>query len=515
MSKTIDDLPKNKYSRPAVALFAGMLVFVLISGWMMWRDRFQYTCKTADTSFAVLGIEQNGDELVSFAGTSFLSALKKMGLGFKSGSAEARERFADYCFGDSDRGNEVANVPFVWIFARGTEESMKDAGYKTRGEVFFDSGRFAFSVVDPATKFAVQLDPESFTVFHAKTGDAVSAVPLPVRPVWSEDFGTDLDENWILRIEEKTGGNWKRLGEFECRFRSRNFDIAPELYGAAKLTEEENEQIESLPVPDLSASVKSVSFPRDLRCFSTRQSESARFGKMEIELAGTENFYNWKLKNFALASAGTLRAATGFEVVPADLLMLAPTDPQQVCFTAPDRFHFNVRFLENETFETLDGNKLSTPIAKTVFPREGDEWAVLAKLVKTNGFSEKEILPETTLKLGKGTTSRISFAGRTCRVRAFTDDKYFRILKNEPPALVIEVAELPVLSKEDAPEIFFVPANVRSDSNEILIPESTVIVRPGVRQYWFLPRVPVKEVRVMFGVSRVVEVPGFVVPEIQ
>ncbi len=516
MRITIDDLPKNRVSLLFRALVAGTLIALLAMGWLMWRDRFQYECRNETTTFAVLGIEQNGEELVSFAGTNFLATLHKMGLSFKGGSREARERFADYYFADTDRAGEVVNVPFVWIYARGNVDEMKTAGYKSFGKAFFDREKFAFSIVDPATRFAMQLDPESFTVFHSKTGDAIAAMPLPVRPVWSSDFGSDFSEHWLLRVEAKDGnGAWQKLDEFECRFVSQNFDIPPELYGMQKLTDDERAQSERLPVPAMTAVVKSIAFPRDLRSFSMPQEMSAAFGKMEIELAGTENFYNWRLGNFALGSAKTLREATGAEIVPADVLMFAPTDPQQICLTAPDRFHVNVRFLENEEFGTLDGNVLSTPIAKVAFPRENDEWAVLAKLVKMQGFGANEILPEQKLKLGKAANTRVSFAGQTCRMRAFLDDDYFRILKKSPPAIVIEITELPMLAKEYAPELFFVPANVRTDSNEILVPESVVIVRPGVYQYWFMPLGNAKEVFVMLGVSRIVEASGFVVPEIE
>ncbi|MCR5184244.1 MAG: hypothetical protein K6B46_06070 [Opitutales bacterium] len=511
MSLTVDDLPKRPSWLLRLSAVATVLVLI-VAGTLMWSDRFRCECETEEVVFSVLGIEQDGAVLESFAGANFLKTLQKMGLGFKSGSLEARERFADYYFGDIARANESRNVPFVWIYARGRTDAAKDAGYYSGGKFFFEGEKFVFSVVDPRTRFAVQLDPDSFTVFHAKTGDAIAAIPLPVRPVWNDGFNEDFFENWLLRIESKKDTDWERLGEFECRFISQSFDIPAESYGNKRLTDEEREQIEALPVPALTATVTALSFPHDLRTFSTLREESEKFGTMKIALAGTENFYHWQLENFALGSKKTLEAALWSDAVPADVRLFAPTDPQQVCLTAPDRFHSNVRFLENESFGSLDGNELTVPIAKTIFPREDDMWAVYARLVKVRGFGQKEILAEQKIKLGKGSNQRISYAGRTCRVRAFFDENYFRILKGAPPALVLEVADLPSLSKEDAPELFFVPANVRSDGNEILVPESVVIVRPGVYQYWFLPSVPVKELFVMLGVSRVVTAEGFAFP---
>ena len=62
-------------------------------------------------------------------------------------------------------------------------------------------------------------------------------------------------------------------------------------------------------------------------------------------------------------------------------------------------------------------------------------------------------------------------------------------------------------------EFFWAPYRVKTDAGEDLFPESLVNVRPGVRQYWFLPHrgVPAK-IDVVFAVTRCVRRSAEIVP---
>ncbi len=490
----------------AACVVAAVFLFTL------WENRFQAKFESEEFSFALLGIEQNGRVLKNFSGKNLAQRLSKIGLNFRLARAETFAKLAEKFLGNDERGNEFGNVPTIWIFASGKTSEAKDKAYESFGEAFFSKENFCFSIVDE-NGFSLQLDSENWTIFHSKTSDAIAAIPVLKAPSGA----------FSLRVEarERGAGTWKILGEFLLPAIEENFS---ETAGNADEIErgndeEEISEEEILPetVPEI-LEIRRICVPEKCRFFSENRENRSAFGEIEIALKMPKNSrisaLSWRLENLEISAAGTPKRALGN-----DKNSRAGT-PSAADFFGNDRasifdfdaFHTNVRFLAEDDFSSFGNGILRVPISKTLFPKRGENWEISAVLVRENSFLPEEILDFETLKIGRSPTRKV-VAGTTVFVRAFPEKKYFRLLANGVPALVLEISGTADLRR--AGTIFCQPFRVKSEDGEDLLLESVVLVKPGVYQYWFLPRKIVKSLSVSYAITRPIVVSGTLEAEIK
>lgn len=479
--------PKNIILRMWV--FAGIFVAAVFC-FVLWDERFRAEAETDEVYFGILGIEQNGKIRQSFSGSNFSVRMSKMGLSLAPARTEALKKLAEMFLGDEERFAEFGNVPLIWIYADGRTPEAKDEAYKTLGKALFVPEKFCFSVADPSG-FSIQIDPKILTIFRAKTGEAIAAFPLLQRPPNSGKF----DFKIFARNAENV---WAQIGNapFDCRLAPDN-PFPPEIVAPAPaLSEKEREeQFELGPVAPDFAQIRKVVVPKTSRFYSDSLSEIDAFGNIELEIRGNEKIpaHAWSLENVSLQSEST-------------------ENPQSAPWKMRDAFHSNVRFFEEDAFENYTGTALSVPLAKTLFPRAGEKWKVTAALVRKFGFAPEEIREFPELKLSKVSTP-IRFAGSAVNVRAFLDEEYYRLLAGSAPALILEIAGTADWEKPGT--LFWQPFRLQTDTREELLPESVVIVRPGVYQYWYIPRKKPKKVRVTYAVTRPVLVSSVLEPEVK
>ena len=397
------------------------------------------------------------------------------------------KRLAEVLY-DEERADEFNSVPFIWIYADGKTTEAKDAGFETLGKAFFNPEKFAFSIADE-NGFSAQISPYLQTIYRAKTGDAICALPVLRRPPNAGKF----------RLEIAARGNdgaWTKIGDvaFDC---SLDETVLPtEFTEGAALSEKQAEELESLPkIAPAGAKILALSEPQQSRFYSSPLEDRACFGELAIGF-GTQSevpLYAWRLENIALES-------------------LSGDFPQANLWEEPDAFHRNVRFLEDETFDFLKGNVLRVPVAKTLFPQAEASWKVKAALVRRMAFRPEEIQRFPALKISRS-TSVVRYAGTYVQVRAFLEEGYSRLIANDVPALVVEIAGTADLSRPGA--LFWQPYRVKTDRGEEMLPESIVVVRPGVYQYWFMPMRRPKQLEITYAITRAAIVEGTVKAEIR
>lgn len=476
--------PKNIILRMWVG--AGLIIAAVFF-FVLWDERFRESCETDEVFFAVLGAEQGGKIRESFSGNNFSVRMAKMGLALAPAHGEAMKKVAEVLYDDEERADAVANVPFIWIYADGRTTEAKDLGFETLGKAFFSPEKFAFSVADESG-FSVQISPQLMTIFRAQTGDAIGALPVLRRPSNAGKFRLLIDAR-------NKNGEWSRIGDiaFDCRL-DATF-ISPEPLPDTPLPEKLAEEFNTLPLIEPESKILSVTEPHSSRAYSSSLDKRELFGELALEIGRLPEvpLYAWHLENVYLESENE-------------------AFPQQFLWEEPDAFHSNVRFLEDETFNFLKGNCLRVPIAKTLFPKSGEKWRVTATLVRRMAFRPEEIHRFPALKMSKN-PSVVRFGGTYVRVRAFLDEKYSRLIANNVPALVVEIAGAADLSRPGA--LFWQPYRVKTDCGEEMLPESTVVVRPGVYQYWFMPMRRPKSVEITYAITRATVVSGEVIPEIR
>lgn len=479
--------PKNIILRMWVV--AGLIVAAVFL-FVLWDERFRADAETEDVFFGILGIEQGGAIRQSFSGDNFSVRMAKMGLTLAPAHEEAMKKLAEVLFGDEERSGELASVPVIWVYANGRTLEAKDRGYETLGKVFFDPEQFSFSVSD-AGGFSIQIDPKILTIFRAKTGEAIGALPLLQRPPNAGQFNFEI----AARSAE---GQWQKIGitPFNCRLEPTEVFPPSEVPNFPKRSEKAEEEWRALPfIAPADARIRRVQVPRNSLFYSSNLANRDAFGLLEVEITGDDVLpeYAWRVENVALRST-------------------ASENPQQALWEEPDAFHSNVRFLEDESFEQQKGALLDTPIAKTLFPRGNEQWRVTAALVRRFGFRQEEIHEFPPLKISK-IASTIRFAGTYVCVRAFFEDDYYRLLANNVPALVLEIAG--ASNWESPGALFWQPYRVQTDTGEEMLPESIVVVRPGVYQYWYMPMKRPTKVYVTYAITHVPIVSETIAPAVK
>lgn len=476
--------PKNIILRMWVG--AGLIIAAVFC-FVLWDERFRESCKTDEVFFAVLGIEQAGSVRESFSGNNFSVRMAKMGLALVPARAEAMKKLAEVLYDDEERAAEFGSVPFIWIYADGRTTEAKDLGFETLGKAFFDPEKFAFSIADE-NGFSAQISPHLQTIFRAQTGDAICALPILRRPPNAGKFRLEI-------AARGNDGTWSRIGNiaFDCKLNPTA--LPQEVLPGARLSEAQREEADSLPTIVPAATIVALREPRQSRFYSSSLENREAFGELEISLGEPSGipFDAWRLENILLGSSNG-------------------AFPQDSLWEEPDAFHSNVRFLEDETFGTLKGNTLQVPIAKTLFPQAGEKWNVKATLVRRMGFRPEEIHRFPSLKISRS-ASVVRFGGTYVRVRAFLEEDYARLIANDVPALVIEIAGTANLSAPEA--LFWQPYRVKTDCGEEMLPESIVVVRPGVYQYWFMPMRRPKMVEITYAITRAAVISGEILPEIR
>lgn len=490
---------------------AGALLILAVAAALMWNDRFRESAETGIARISVFGVEENGREAANFTGSrGFFSKMNKMGLPAGTRRAELAALFEELGAAGT-LPPDCGAVPVLWIYAEGLTKEDRDRCVQTYGKVFFEKSRFCFSVVD-GNGFAVQLDPDTFRVLWAREGGAVCALPLLQLPE-----GNAARRGFIFRVEERgADGGWALRGEIRIPFSaagtlggnaadeddSENFEDESdaENVGADGVPAANEDEISPEEI-----SVEGLVFPDACRFFSAPLWERAAFGELRVKIRGNASgkvpAAAWTLENFGLRSPVDGAAAQVFPL------------------TRADAFHKNVRFLENEIFEDSEKGVLRVPVAKSLFPARGNggENAPLRvdmRFVRGVFFPEDfHALPP--FRVGKNASvlpETFSAGEASAKIRAFRDENYFRALNGKPPAVVLEID---CGNAADAP-FFWTPYRVKTDAGEELFPESVVDVRPGARQYWFLPRrsVPAK-IEAVFAVTRCVYASGVVVPTLR
>lgn len=476
--------PKNIILRMWVG--AGLIIATVFF-FVLWDERFRESCKTDEVFFAVLGIEQSGGVRESFSGGNFSVRMAKMGLALAPAHTEATKKLAEVLFDDEERAGEFNGIPFIWIYADGRTTEAKDLGFETLGKAFFDPKKFSFSIADE-NGFSAQISPHLQTIFRAKTGDAICALPVLQRPPNAGKFR--------LKISALGENGRTCIGDiaFNCRLDATTLPSEPP--APEQLTEKQREEFETLPLTvPAEAKIVALSEPEQSLFYSASLENRDAFGELAIDLGSYASVppYAWRLENIFLASQD--------EVFP-----------QESIWEEPDAFHSRVRFLEDETFEVLKGTVLHVPIAKTLFPKTGEKWNVKAALVRRMAFSPEEIHSFPTLKISKS-PSVVRFAGTYVRVRAFLEDDYSRLIANKVPALVLEIAGAADLSRPGS--LFWQPYRIKTDCGEEMLPESIVVVRPGVYQYWYMPMRRPKSVDITYAITRAAIVSGEVEAKIR
>ena len=482
--------PKNVILRlwlAAAIIVAAVWLFVT------WNERFRAECGDELVEFAVLGVEEGGRMRESFSGEDFSVRMRRLGLSLTAARGEMRKKLATEFFGNEEAASRFVAVPAVWIYARGRTDEEKDRAFESYGKSLFSRERYCFSLADESG-FSVQISPALFTIFHAATGEAICALPVLNKPPAPGKFS--------LKIEARGGnGLWRTLGEipFSCALKGGNgAPAAPPSPVSPKETLSESELDEAFSLPDrvpAKAELVEFSLPEHARFFSESPDLHDAFARLGVAIEGDERTpaRAWSVENVALAAP-------------------AGEETRAVSWDEPDALGVNVRFTDGEAFETLKDGVLRSPLAKTLFPGADEAWSVRVALVRRFAFAPEEIRSFKELKLSRVPTT-LEFAGTRVRVRAYAEKKYYRTLANGMPALVLEIEGAADLSAPGA--LFWQPFRVRTDAGEELLPESVVRVRPGVRQYWYLPERKTEKLRVDYAVSRAAILSAEVVPEIR
>jgi len=467
-------------------------IILAVTAFLMWSDRFRESADTSISRISVFGVEAGGKEAVDFTGArGFFKKMNKLGLPAGTRKTELKALFEKL----EETGTCVAlpAPPILWIYAEGLTKEDRDRCVQTYGKVFFEKTKFCFSVVD-ASGFAIQLDPETFRVLWAKDGAAVCALPLLSLP---ENTGT---RGFTLRIEERLAdASWKTCGEIKiAAFPSPA--VAPG---------EEDEPIENTLIAADTFAPQSVlpeafTLPRTCRFFSAELWNREAFGELKIRIVGDAEgkvpAAAWSLENFGLFAPGN-----------------APV--QEFPITRADAFHQNVRFLESEIFENSENGVLNVPVAKTLFPAvkkngEPQPWLLQMRLVR-NRFFPEDFHAFPPMRVGKNSSvlgEPVSAKDSTVSVRAFRDFEYFRVRGKKIPAVVLEIDQTRAL----ADGVSWTPDRVKTDIGEELFPESTVNVKPGVKQYRFLPRrSDLDKIEVVYAVTHCVLCEAEIVPEVR
>ena len=486
------------------------VIILAVAAFLTWSSRFRESAETSIAIISPFGAEVAGREVENFTGKrGFFNKMNKMGLPPATRKAELAELFAEL----NAAGVEAHNVPVLWVYAEGKTKEDRDRCVQTFGKVFFEKNRFCFSVAD-GNGFAVQLDPDTFRVLWAKDGGAICALPLLSLP---SDTGT---RGFIFRVEERLAdGNLKNCGEIPVRA------FTPEIYVPAgtptnpetardndggNIAEPDPHEIEPAEII-----VENFSLPRECRFSSAAPNDRDAFGELQLRIVGNASgkvpAAAWALENFSLESA--------FENIETTDAGEIGVPVQTFPMTRPDAFHKNVRFLEREIFENGDSSALRVPVAKTLFPEfdaDGEPlpFSLRMRFVRDVYFPEDcRAFPPLHVGKNDSVLPETVSAGKTrAKIRAFLQADYFRLLNNKIPAVVLEIEQ----SAAPDAEFFWAPFRVRTDGGEELFPESVVNVRPGVRQYWFIPRrsVPAK-LDVVYAVTRCVYRDGVIVPQVR
>ncbi len=538
-----DRIDEIVYPRKNIILRMWITACVVVAAvflYTCWQDRFRAQCETDDIFFAVLGIEQDGRVVKNFSGESMPARLRKIGLDFRSGHAEALAKVATVLLDDEERGGEFSEVPVIWFFARGKNAETCDKAYESNGELFFTPENFCFSLVDE-NGFAVQLDPAIWTIFHSKTSDAICAMPA---------LKTPPQRDFLLRIEvrDNNSQHWKKLGEFPLsQFVVENDEASADdldedadddggedWVGGEEVGGDDNEvsggndgggnngvggdndadsHDDNPPagtpatiLPEV-AEIRRIAVPSVCRFFSTSREDHGAFGEVDIALKMPRGSKipasAWRVENVSLRAATVAAGET-----PAEKF----ANSNESSPLEHDVFHTNVRFLEEEDFETWSNGILRAPIAKTLFPQRGVKWEVSAVLVRADAFLPEEITEFEPLRITRSTT-RKTFAGATFFIRAYFNRDYFRLLENGVPALILEVSGAADLRGDNA--VFCQPYRVKTDTGDDLLAESVVVVKPGVYQYWFMPATTPRSLSVNFAITRPTTVSGVLEAEIK
>lgn len=480
---------KNYILRLWLIFGAIMLAF---TGFMLWTFRFQASCEGENAEYALIGTEKNRRQIEAFAGTNFLEKMKRLNF-----PAAAREEFLqaiDDKIAENPAGTFPAGTPLIlWLYARGNDRETRDAAVGSFGESLFLREKICFSIEDE-NGFSIQINPENFKIFWAKDGVAVCGIAL---------FENVPAEKFFFKIEEKIDGKWTKIGTF--RLKNPKTPV-PEIVENVPVVLDEKARAEHDRLPKIvpkNATIESLSVPKNARFYSSDLRDRKAFGELILQLNDDAELgvpaRAWSVENLALEDA------TG----------------AQANFATRDVFHTNVRFLTDESFEIREGNRLSVPISKTLFPKYADKkthgvpanaWRVTARLVRTGTFAPEEFI-DTFEKLRVGSTSgtsttRLRFGGETVRVRAFLEKNYFRLIANDVPALVLEIG-----GASDA-KFFWQPFRVKTDKGEDLAPESIVAVAPGIYQYWFMPNRAPASLGLTYTITRAAYISAEIVPAI-
>lgn len=485
------------------------LLILAVAAFLTWNNRFRESAETSISIISPFGAEVAGNEVENFTGKrGFFNKMNKMGLPPSTRKTELAELFAEL----NAAGVEAQNVPVFWIYAEGKTKEDRDRCVQTFGKVFFEKNRFCFSVTD-GNGFSVQLDPDTFRVLWAKDGGAICALPLLALP---SDTGT---RGFTFRIEERLdGGEWKNCGEIPVRAFTPEIAVPapPQKTPNAHDGDDFSAEPEADEIEPAEIAVESLSLPRECRFSSAAPNDRSAFGELRLRIVGNASGKvpgaAWSLENFSLESA-----FENIETTDDGKELRAPA--QTFPITRPDAFHKNVRFLEQENFENGDSNALRVPVAKTLFPEFDADGTALPFLLRMR-FVRSVCFPEDCrafppMRVGKNDSvlpETVSAGKSRAKIRAFRQADYFRLLNNNIPAIVLEIDQ----DASDNAEFFWAPFRVRTDGGEELFPESIVNVRPGVRQYWFIPRrgVPAK-LDVVYSVTRCVYREGVVVPQVR
>lgn len=479
-----------------VKLWAGAALLILaVFAVLSWNDRFRENIETSEAVFSPFGVEIRGNEAANFTGSrGFFAKMNKLGLGATAREYELEDLFA--ALGENAENGAGKSVPVLWIYAEGKTKEARDRCVQTFGKVFFASEKLCFSIAD-AAGFSVQVDPQTFHVLWARDGGAICAIPLLQIPPETGKNG------FVLRIEERgENGAWTRAGEVKFP----PFDVPADEENAVPA--ENSETPENISADENSAknpaepdeffpqeiSAESLAFPRECRFFSAPLWDRSAFGKLRLNVrgdaAGKVPAAAWNLENLELRA-----------------------ENQTFPLARADALHRNVRFLDDEIFEEKSDGVLSVPVAKTLFPRNGEAWTLKMRFYRQAFFPQDFFTPPPlhVSKIKGAAPKNFEFAGTQTKIKAFLDDEYFRRLNNKIPALVVEI-------RQDAggnATHFWEPFRVRSDAGEELALESVVEVEPGVRQYWFLPlRATPKKIELVCAVTRFFYAESEIVPEI-
>lgn len=480
-------------------------VILCVAAVLTWNDRFRESVETSVARVSVFGVEADGREAANFTGSrGFFAKMNKMGLPPGTRKAELAAMFEELADAGALPASFGDAVPVLWVYAEGLTKEIRDRGVQTYGKVFFDKSRLCCSVAD-GNGFAVQLDPDTFRVLWAKDGGAVCAIPLLLLPSGFEEDG------FVFRIEERGAeGGWKLCGDVKIpKFGIRFFcgeSSVPAQDEKGDFAEPDRSEIEPQSVE-----IESLTVPEVCRFYSAPLWDRAAFGELRVRLRGNASgkvpASAWSLENF-----GLLAPCADSECAP----------EQEFPLSRPDAFRKNVRFLEGENFESGEDGLLRVPVAKTLFPvASSDEtvggnvpWIAEMRFVR-NVFFAEDFHAFPPMRVGKNASvlaEPISAKGETVKTRAFRDENYFRALNKKPAAVVLEISH----DASGENEFFWQPHRVKTDAGEELFPESVVDVRPGVRQYWFLPkRSDPAKIEVVYAVTRLVRVCGEVAPVVR